>query len=130
MLPVNTTLSKMTSTPLRVPTKLMLLVSGLDAGKFRIVQLPSMLICEGRTGLRKPSITPPKLATQPPTDCARAGMAVSSNSAKGNSRNLSHLPRALALFVSPEVIYALVPCQAISSPTGPRQPHCGLDFGG
>src|SRR5437899_11761328 len=109
MLPMKSTLSKMTSQPLPVPVKLMLEVSGLDAGKFRIVQLPSMLICEGRTGVTKPSITPPKLATQPPTDCARAGKAVSSNSAKGNSRNLSHLPRALALFVSPEVIYALVP---------------------
>src|SRR5260370_14129660 len=130
MLPMKSTLSNMTSAPLRVPAKLMLEVSGLDAGKFRIVQFPSILICEGGTGVTKPSITPPKLATQPPTDCARAGKAVSSNSAKGNSRNLSHLPRALALFVSPEVIYALVPCQPSSSPTGPRQPHCGLDFGG
>src|SRR5260370_34489461 len=94
MLPMKSTLSNMTSAPLRVPAKLMLEVSGLDAGKFLIVQFPSILICEGGTGLTKPSITPPKLATQPPTDCARARKAVSSNSAKGNSRNLSHLPRA------------------------------------
>src|SRR5438132_12177300 len=107
--PTKSTLSKTARQPLPVPEKLMLEVSGLDAGKFRIVQFPSILICEGGTGLRKPSITPPKLATQPPTDCARAGKAVSSNSAKGNSRNLIHLPRGLALFVSPEVIYALVP---------------------
>src|SRR5436189_6355461 len=108
MLAVYTALSKMTSSPLRVPSKLILLVRGLDAGKFRIVQLPSILICEGGTGLTKPSITPPKLATQPPTDCARAGTALSSNSAKGNSRILIQLPRGFTLFVSLEVIYALV----------------------
>src|SRR6266481_2042047 len=100
MLPMKATLSKMTSQPLPVPVKLMLEVSGLDAGKFRIVQFPSILICEGGTGLTKPSITPPKLATQPPTDCARAG--------KANSRILIQLPRCLTLFVSLEVIYALV----------------------
>src|SRR5204863_6924963 len=87
----------MTSTPLTVPSKLMLLVSGLDAGKFRIVQSPSILICEGGTGLTKPSITPPKLATQPPTDCDRAGTALSSNKPKANSRILIQLPRGLAL---------------------------------
>src|SRR5438093_13540535 len=108
-LPVKSTLSKMTSQPLPVPVKLMLEVSGLDAGKFRIVQLPSILICEGGTGLTKPSITPPKLATQPPTDCARAGTALSSNRPKANSRILIQLPRGLALFVSLDVIYALVP---------------------
>src|SRR5712664_3412011 len=109
MLPMKATLSKMTSQPLPVPVKLMLEVSGLDAGKFRIVQFPSILICEGGTGLTKPSITPPKLATQPPTDCARAGTALSSNRPKANSRILIQLPRGLALFVSLEVIYALVP---------------------
>src|SRR6266481_4604808 len=108
-LPVKSTLSKMTSQPLPVPVKLMLEVSGLDAGKFRIVQFPSILICEGGTGLTKPSITPPKLATQPPTDCARAGTALSNNSTSGNSRILIHLPRGLALFVLLEVISALVP---------------------
>src|SRR5712664_2748507 len=108
-LPVKSTLSKMTSQPLPVPVKLMLEVSGLDAGKFRIVQFPSILIWEGGTGLTKPSITPPKLATQPPTDCARAGTALSSNSTSGNSRTLIQLPRGLALFVLLEVISALVP---------------------
>src|SRR5258708_18035203 len=83
-LPVKSTLSKMTSQPLPVPVKLMLEVSGSDAGKFRIVQFPSILICEGGTGLTKPSITPPKLATQPPTDCARAGTALRSKGAKRN----------------------------------------------
>src|SRR5215472_7570194 len=109
MLPMKSTLLKMTSQPLPVPVKLMLEVSGLDAGKFSMVQFPSILICEGGTGLTKPSITPPKLATQPPTDCARAGTAVSSNNAMGNSRILIQLPRAFALFVLLEVIYALVP---------------------
>src|SRR5215472_7619740 len=99
----------MTRKPLPVPEKLMLEVSGLDAGKFRIVQFPSILICEGGAGVTKPSITPPKLATQPPTDCDRAGTALSSNSPKRNSRILILLPRAPALFVSLEVIYALVP---------------------
>src|SRR5216684_8649679 len=107
MLPMKRTLSKMTSQPLPVPEKLMLEVSGLDAGKFRIVQFPSILIWEGGTGLTKPSITPPKLATQPPTDCARAGTALSSNSTRGNSRILIHLPRGFTLFVLLEVISAL-----------------------
>ncbi len=40
---------------------------------------------------------------------ACAGMALSSNSAKGNSRILIQLPPRLALFVLLEVIYALVP---------------------
>src|SRR5215468_11444028 len=109
MLPMKSTLSNMTSAPLRVPTKLMLEVSGLDTGKFRIVQLPSILICEGGTGLTKPSTTPLKLATQPPTDCARAGTALSSNSPKSNSRILIQLPRGFVLCVSVEVMYALVP---------------------
>src|ERR1700758_1749068 len=108
-LPTKSTLSKISSQPLPVPAKLMLEVSGSDAGKFRIVQFPSILICEGGTGLTKPSITPPKLATQPPTDCARAGTALSNNNPKANSRILIQLPRCLTLFVSLEVIYALVP---------------------
>src|SRR2546425_12708476 len=129
MLPMKSTLSKMTSQPLPVPEKLMLEVSGLDAGKFRIVQLPSILICEGGTGLTKPSITPPKLATQPPTDCARAGTALSNNRPKANSRILIQLPRSLALFVLLEVIHALVPLtKRFHRDRG--SPRCGLDSGG
>src|SRR5215471_18606065 len=109
MLPMKSTLSNMTTAPVRVPVKLMLEVRGLDAGKFRIVQVPSILICEGGAGVTKPSIRPRKLETQPPTDCAPAGTAVSSNRARGNSRILIQLPRGLALFVLLEVIYALVP---------------------
>src|SRR5215475_9830619 len=128
-LPMKSTLSKTTSQPLPVPVKLTLEVSGLEAGKFRIVQFPSILICEGGTGLTKPSITPPKLATQPPTDCARDGTALSSNSAKANSRILIQLPRGFVLCVLLEVIYALVPLtETISSRT--RQSAPGLDSGG
>jgi hypothetical protein len=87
-----------------LPKKLMLEVSGLEAGKFRIVQLPSILICEGGTGLTKPSITPPLSATQLTVDCACAGTALSSNSPKANSSILIQLPRGLALFVSLGVI--------------------------
>src|SRR5258705_9291817 len=87
----------------------MLEVSGFDAGKFRIVQFPLILNCEGGTGLTKPSITPQKWATQPPTDCARAGTALSNNRPKANSRILIQLPRSLALFVLLEVISALGP---------------------
>src|SRR5262250_2278296 len=108
-LPMKSTLSKMTSQPLPGPKKLMLEVSGLDAGKFRIVQFPSILICEGGTGLTKPSITPPKLAIQPPMDCARAGTALSSNSAKANSRILIQLPRGFVLCVSLDVIFTDAP---------------------
>src|SRR6266699_5916739 len=87
MLPANTTLSKMTSQLVGLlPKKLTLEVNGLDAGKFRIMQLPSISMCEGGTGLTLPSITPPKSATQPRDDCARAGVAVSSDIAKANSR--------------------------------------------
>src|SRR5262249_60506909 len=108
MLPMKRTLLKMTSQPLPVPAKLMLEVSGLDAGKFWMVQFPSILICEGGTGLTKPSITPPKVATQQPTDCARAGTADGSNSAKTNSRILIKLPRRLGLFVLGYGISALL----------------------
>src|SRR6266436_994360 len=129
MLPMKATLSKMTSQPLPVPVKLMLEVSGLDAGKFRIVQFPSILICEGGTGLTKPSITPPKLATQPPTDCACAGTALSNNRPKANSRILIHLPRGLTLFVSVEIIHALVPLtKRFHRDRG--SPRRGLDSGG
>src|SRR5215471_14963668 len=55
MLPVCTTLSKITSHRLGLlpgfVKKLKLVVSGLDAGKFLIVQLPSIWIWEGGTGL-------------------------------------------------------------------------------
>src|SRR5215472_18086657 len=128
-LPMKSTLSKTSSQPLPVPVKLTLEVSGLDTGKFRIVQFPSILICEGGTGLTKPSITPPKLATQPPTDCACAGKALSSHRPKRNSRILIQPPLVLVLFVSLEDIYALVPLsKQISS--GARQSAPGLDSGG
>src|SRR5262252_1326097 len=107
MLPMKSTLLKMTSQPLPVPVKLMLEVSGLETGKFWIVQFPSILICEGGFGLTRPSITPPKLATQPPTDCARAGTALSSDTAKANSRISILLPN-LTCFV-PLGVIALVP---------------------
>ena len=42
-------------------------------------------------------------------DCACAEVALSSNRPKANSRILIQLPRGLALFVSLEIIYALVP---------------------
>ncbi len=60
MLPMKSTLSKITSQLVELlPKKLMLVVSGLEAGKFLNVQLPSMLMFGGGTGLIKPSITPP-----------------------------------------------------------------------
>src|SRR5262249_18722808 len=115
MLPMKSTLSKMTNQLVGLlPKKLMLEVSGLDAGKFLMVQFPLMLIWEGGTGLTKPSITPPFVGDgQLTDDCACAWMAVSSNSAKGNSRNLIQLLRGLALFVWLEVIYALVPLTTV-----------------
>jgi hypothetical protein len=110
MLPMKATLSKVTSQLVGLlPKKLMLEVSGLVAGKFRIVQLPSILICVGGTGLTKPSIKPPLSVTQLTVDCACAEAALSSNRPKANSRILIQLPRGLALFVSLGVIYALVP---------------------
>src|SRR5262245_20619160 len=72
-----------------------------------MVQLPSIWICEGGLGVTLPSSTPPRSATQ--RSSARAETALSSNSAKGNSRILIQLPRSFVLFVSLEVIYALVP---------------------
>src|ERR1041385_4414708 len=92
MLPVKTTLSKTTSQLVGLlPKKLTLEVNGLDAGKFRKVQLPSISMCEGGTGLTLPSITPPKSATQPSDDCARAGVAESNESTQVNSRIAIHL---------------------------------------
>jgi hypothetical protein len=76
----------------------------LDPVKFRIVQLPSIWICEGAGLTKLPSITPPKSPTQ---SSAHAGRAPSSNSATLNSRILPiRLPPLLALFVLVEVIYA------------------------
>src|SRR5215813_15498666 len=88
MLPMKSTLSKMTSqcTGL-LPKKLILEVSGLDAGKFRMMQLPWMLIWAGGTGLTKPSITP-LFCGEGQLSAAYAGIAVSSNSAKANGRIL------------------------------------------
>src|SRR5215472_8232733 len=127
MLPMKSTLLKMTSQPVPVPVKLMLEVSGLETGKFSIVQFPSILICEGGLGLTRPSIKPPKLATQPPTDCARAGTAISSDTAKVNSRILILLPN----------LTCLVPLQVIpsfplpsNSSSGTEAVHGGLDSGG
>src|SRR5260370_8133761 len=79
----------------------MLVVSGLEAGKFLNVQLASIWTFTGGTGLTKPSNTPPGTCEQLNVDCACAGTAVSSNRAKGNSRIriLIQLPRGLALFV-------------------------------
>src|SRR5215813_1779121 len=131
MLPMKSTLSKMTSQLVGLlPKKLMLEVSGLDAGKFWMVQFPLMLIWEGGTGLTKPSITAPFVGDGQLTDCACAGTALNSNSARGNSRNLIQLPRGFTLLMPLKIIYALVPSPSDSSVSGPRQPHGGLDFGG
>src|SRR5215469_3210382 len=128
MFPMKSTLLKMTSQPDPVPVKLMLEVSGSETGKFSIVQFPSMLICEGGLGLTRPSITPPKLATQPPTDCARAGTALSSDTAKANSRSPILLPN-LTCFVPLKIMYALrSEYQATSSPERPRQSTDGTGF--
>src|SRR5215470_8998398 len=108
MLPMKSTLSKVTRKLVALlPKKLMLEVSGLDAGKFWMVQLPTMSIWEGGTGLTKPSITP-LFCGDGQVSAACAGTALSSNSARGTSRILIQLPRGFALFVSLKVIYALV----------------------
>src|SRR5512142_2568778 len=97
----------------------MLLVSGLDAGKFRMVQLPSIWICEGGTGLTKPSITPPRSRTQ---SSARTGTAASSDIAKANSRIATQLYLTITLCVPLEVMYALrSDYQRIRHRKGPRQ---------
>ncbi len=129
---MKSTLSKMTSQLVALlPKKLMLEVSGLEAGKFRMVQFPLMLIWEGGTGLTKPSITPPFIGDgQLTDDCACAWTAVSSNSARGNSRNLIQLLRGLALFVSMKFIYALVPLAKRFIAIGTEAATRGLDFGG
>src|SRR5215475_7965151 len=126
MLPMKSTLLKMTSQPVPVPVKLMLEVSGLETGKFWIVQFPSILICEGGLGVTRPSIRPPKLATQPPTDCARAGTALSSDTAKANSRIPILLPN-LTCFV-PLGVMPSFPLPSSSS--GTEAVHEGLDSGG
>src|SRR5712691_9815461 len=113
-LPVKSTLSKMTSQPLPVPVKLMLEVSGLDAGKFRIVQFPSILICEGGTGLTKPSITPPKLATQPPRDGAQQQQHEGEQQDFDPAVTHPHMLSAARCHLRPRPTH-----QAISS--GPRQ---------
>src|SRR5215813_4092876 len=81
MLPMKSTLSKMTSQLVGLfPKKLMLEVNGLDAGKFLMVQFPLMPIWEGGTGLTKPSITPPLIGDgQLTVDCACAWTALNSN---------------------------------------------------
>src|SRR5229473_3830398 len=94
---------------LLLPKNWMLVVSGLEAGKFLNVQLPSIWTFTGGTGLTKPSITGPDWEGQLTVDCACAGTALSSNTTRGNSRILIQLPRGLALFVLLEVISALVP---------------------
>src|SRR5262245_47964825 len=110
MLPVCTTLSKTTSHRSLVwpgcVRKLKLVRSGLDDGKFLIVQLPSIWICEGGLGVTKPSTTPPRSATQ---RSACAGVAVSSDTAQVNSRIAIHLWPILTRIVLLEVMYALVP---------------------
>src|SRR5216683_348203 len=113
-----------------LPKNWMLVVSGLEAGKFLNVQLPSIWTFTGGTGLTKPSITPPFAGDgQLTVDCACAGTALSSNRPKANSRILIQLPRGLALFVSLEVIYALVPLtKRFHQDRG--SPRCGLDSGG
>src|SRR6516165_1251770 len=82
----------------------MLEVNGLLAGKFLMVQLPSIRRCEGGTGLTLPLITPPKSATQPSDDCARAGVAVSSERKQVNSRIAIHLQLTLTRFVQLKVM--------------------------
>src|SRR5262249_40317752 len=129
ILPVNTTLSKTSSQLVGLlPYQLMLEVRGLDAGKFRIVQLPSILICAGETGLTKPSITPRRSATQSTDDCACAGVAVSSDTTQVNSRIPIQLWPTVTLFLLPEVMYALVPLPCNSSLEGPRQPTLWTGF--
>src|SRR6266568_3052847 len=119
----------MTSQGPVVPKNWMLVVSGLEAGKFLNVQLASIWTFTGGTGLTKPSITPPGTCEQLTVDCACAGTAVSSDIAKANSRILIQLPRSLALFVLLEVISALVPLtKRFHRDRG--SPRCGLDSGG
>src|SRR5262245_45926363 len=121
ILPVNTTLSKMSSQDVGLlPNQLILEVSGLDDGKFRIVQLPSMLIWEGETGLTKPSITPPRSATQLTPPCACAGVAVNSKNATVNSRIPIQLTPTL-LIVPLKVMCPRSHYQANRRQEGPRQ---------
>src|SRR5262249_6962302 len=117
---MKSTLSKMTSHFVGLlPKKLRLEVSGLDAGKFRMVQLPWMLIWGGGTGLTKPSITP-LFCGDGQLSAACAATAVSSNSAKANSRILIQLRCGFAMCVLLEVIYAPVP---LTKSLGDRGSH-------
>src|SRR5262249_13965136 len=60
MLPMKSTLSKTTRNGVGLlPKKLMLVVNGLEAGKFLNVQFPSMFMFGGGTGLTKPAMSPP-----------------------------------------------------------------------
>src|SRR5690242_2049645 len=97
----------------------MLVFRGFDAGKFLIVQLPSIWICEGGLGVTLPSSTPPRSRTQ--RTSARASLALSSDIAKTTSRVAIHLYLPLKL-ITPSF-----PLQAIRHRQGPRQPTCGLD---
>src|SRR5688572_4564009 len=69
--------------------KLKLELSGFDAGKFRIVQLPSIWICEGGTGVTLPSSTPPRSATQ---SSAKAGAAHIINTKAQNDHRVRRPP--------------------------------------
>src|SRR5262249_37739231 len=120
------TLSKMTSQLVGLlPKKLILEVNGLDGGKFRIVQLPSMSMCEGGTGLTLPSIKPPKSATQPSDSgtCARAGVAVNSDTKQANSRIPIHLWPTFIRILPLQVMFALVPISSNLSPGGTEAVH-------
>src|ERR1051325_2447425 len=56
ILPLKTTLSKTTSQLVGLlPKKLTLEVNGLAAGKFRMIQLPSISMCARGTGVTLPS---------------------------------------------------------------------------
>jgi hypothetical protein len=71
-----------------------LVVSGLEAGKFLTVQLPSIWIWEG-AGTTLPSITPKYGASRQLT--ASAGPASSNSSAAAASRRVIRRPLVLAL---------------------------------
>jgi hypothetical protein len=57
-------------------------------------------------------------------------MALSNNSARGNSRILIHLPRGLTLLMSLEIICSLVPLTKRFVVIGTEAARCALDFGG
>src|SRR6187402_1354080 len=107
--------------------KLMLLMSGLEPVKFRIVQLPSIWICEGAGLTTVPSITPPKSATQ---SSACAGAAVRSDTAKVHSRMPIQLSPPLTRFAPRDVMYALVPIPQLVGrvPLDPASRRVRLDL--